>query len=212
MKKFIMFAVATVMAMNVAQAADGPQNPNDPKSIQAWIGQLRKAAENGESDAQKRFAQCYYKGYGVPKDIVSAYAWYEVYLTAIPNRPTNALYFLTKDMSSKQITEGKKLSRSLHAKVVENMKKMRKDKLSELLVNKTIVWKDNGWTHFFPNGRFQEDDGYGTYTFRGNTLTLKWPRKTRNFTFPAGNVSAGSTVKCNENGATLTIKSIKNTR
>jgi len=190
----------------------GPQNPKDPKSVQAWIDQLRSAAENGDSNAQKRLAGCYYEGTGVPKDLVRSYAWMNVSLALHPIPSPNELDFLSGKMTPKQRAEGQKLSRELHAKAVANMKKLDKgnlQNLSELLVNKRIKWKGLGWTQFFANGRYVEGDGdTGTYSVKGNMLTMKFGARSYNYEFLDGGVSVGGNVKCKETKIILTIESI----
>ncbi|WP_373874001.1 tetratricopeptide repeat protein, partial [Aeromonas caviae] len=65
---------------------DGRGVPQDYKQSVMWF---RKAAEQGDMDAQYNLGHMYHGGRGVPQDYKQAYAWAS---TAAANGEKNAFY------------------------------------------------------------------------------------------------------------------------
>jgi uncharacterized protein len=81
----------------------------DPKSAAFW---WRKAAESGDLEAQLILGSRYEGGVGVPKDLVQAYMWLNIY-AAQSDRPGSAQVrdSVAANMTGAQIVEAQKLSR-----------------------------------------------------------------------------------------------------
>ena len=75
------------------------------------VMQFRKAAEQGEADAQYNLGVCYYNGDGVPQDEVLAYMWYDLASANGLKRAERKKGQLEKRLTRQQITEAQKLSR-----------------------------------------------------------------------------------------------------
>ena len=86
--------------------------PQDYVEAAPW---LLKASEQGDWAAQSTLADMYKKGQGVPKDLVSAYMWYDVSAPLHP-APRIQEYLIesrdemAKEMTPDQIKEAQKLS------------------------------------------------------------------------------------------------------
>ena len=79
----------------------------------------RKAAEQGNADAQYNLGCCYDNGHGVEKDQVEAYAFYNLAAISIQNAKDRREY-LEKKMSPSQVAEGQRRTKELKAEVVKS--------------------------------------------------------------------------------------------
>ena len=82
----------------------------DHKQAVKWY---RKAAEQGNANAQYNIGGMYEVGHGVPEDLVTAYAWAKI---AYANGNLGAAKFkllLEKEMTPNQITKGETLSKEM---------------------------------------------------------------------------------------------------
>ena len=77
----------------------------------------KKAAESGNTAAQANLGVMYAKGTGTKKDYIKSYAWYNVAADNLPvEKIGSALWgvdYLATQMSRKQISKAKKLSKQL---------------------------------------------------------------------------------------------------
>ena len=73
----------------------------------------RKAAEQGYGQAQVNLASMYYEGQGVAKDLMEAYAWFNLAASKGDEVARKNLGFLEKQMSAASILEGKKRAKEL---------------------------------------------------------------------------------------------------
>ena len=81
---------------------------------------FRKAAEQGNADAQFMLGLIYYKGEGVAKDLVEAHAWWEVAEAAGNGDARKNLKSAEKVMLRAQIAEATKLARERSVKFRKN--------------------------------------------------------------------------------------------
>ena len=95
---------------------NGQGVPQDYAQAAAWT---RKAAEQGDADAQRYLGLMYDLGQGVPKDAVSAYLWFnlsaargtgEAQKSAATTRDE-----IAKTMAPAQLTEAQALARAWFA-------------------------------------------------------------------------------------------------
>lgn len=70
------FKVAFAAFMKLAKGEDPGEVADSPKDEQQAVDWYRKAAEQGDADAQYILAQMYFDGRGVPQDDRLAEAWY----------------------------------------------------------------------------------------------------------------------------------------
>ena len=91
--------------------------PRDDKEATKWF---RKAAEQGHAQAQLKLGIAYMEGVGVPKDLVAAYAWWN--LAAYNDWEKAAKYrdVIAMLMTPEQIAEAQKLSKELLKKIEAN--------------------------------------------------------------------------------------------
>jgi hypothetical protein len=94
--------------------ARGEGVPQDYVQATGWY---RKAAEQGDAEAQISLGAAYKRGAGVPQDYVQAYKWFTI--GDARYRPWYALrrwkaklvcFAMTWEMTSEQLAEGKRLS------------------------------------------------------------------------------------------------------
>ena len=71
----------------------------------------RKAAEQGNAEAQSLLGACYWEGQGVPKDYVLAYMWLNLSAAAGDALAQKARESVEKKMSPEQITEAQRMCR-----------------------------------------------------------------------------------------------------
>ena len=82
----------------------------DHKQAVKWY---RKAAEQGNANAQYNLGGMYEVGHGVPEDLVTAYAWAKIaYANGNKGAPKFKL-LLEKEMTPDQITKGEALSKEM---------------------------------------------------------------------------------------------------
>ena len=81
----------------------------------------RKAAEQGDADAQNSLGVMYRKGRGVAQDYVRAYAWYDLAASNFPpgkgfDKAVKNRDSVAKKMTPAQISEAEKLAREWRPK------------------------------------------------------------------------------------------------
>ena len=93
------------------------------EALSKEIGELRKAANQGDALAQWFLGSMYEWGTGVPKDYVAAYAWYS--LAAYNGAESGAKNrdLLAKEMTPEQIAKSQELSKELLKKIEANKAK-----------------------------------------------------------------------------------------
>lgn len=79
---------------------DGPPTPHATNAV-IW---LRKAAEQGQKDAQFALGVCYHGGIGVKKDLAEAYKWESLAARGNPNKAI--AQDLVSDISMSELREG----------------------------------------------------------------------------------------------------------
>jgi len=85
----------------------------------------RKAAEQGNVDAQLNLGICYYRGEGVLRDHVEAYAYYNIAgITTELGR--SKLNFLEQEISPIQVEAGQKRSKELQKEIEANIAAKKK--------------------------------------------------------------------------------------
>ena len=89
--------------------------PQDNEQAVKWY---RKAAEQGNADAQNNLGVCYVKGEGVPKDTMFAYMWFNL-AGATLGDARDARDSLSRTMTPEQIAEAQRLSREWKPKTGE---------------------------------------------------------------------------------------------
>ena len=103
-----------LLALSPAHAGMTPQEVEWFKDAKAW-------AEKGEAEGQCNLGICYYKGEGVAKDQIEAYAYWNQGTVEYARKKLAAL---EKQMTAEQIAAGKKrtkeLKRELEDKIYEN--------------------------------------------------------------------------------------------
>ena len=83
---------------------------NDAEAVR-WF---RMAAEQGDAKAQASLGEMYSDGRSVPKDYVQAYAWFNIAAAQggeIAKKINRILEFITKEMTTAEITKAQGLSR-----------------------------------------------------------------------------------------------------
>jgi len=80
------------------------------------IDDLKKAAEQGDADAQFNLGYMYYKGNGVVEDDVMAYLWWNLAAAQGFESAKKNKGILSERMTREQIAEAQKLSREWLAK------------------------------------------------------------------------------------------------
>ena len=68
----------------------------------------RKAAEQGLAIAQNNLGSMYYRGLGVPRDLVQAYLWYTLAAPQYKNAGKD-LEFVSRQMTPAEIADAQKL-------------------------------------------------------------------------------------------------------
>ena len=114
----------------------------EERDAEAAFRWTRLAAEQGHAGAQSSIAAHYATGYGVPRDDVAAYAWYDVaagkgtqtsgndrdlgmrFKTTAARRDLirKNVGKLTKKMTPEQIAEARKMSREIHQRIAADKK------------------------------------------------------------------------------------------
>ena len=87
-----------------------------PQSDRSAVKWYRKAAEQGMPDAQSSLGIMYGQGKGVRQDFVQAYMWLSLAEASGLKAARGNLEFCATHMTSKQITEAKRLAREWKAK------------------------------------------------------------------------------------------------
>jgi TPR repeat protein len=88
--------------------AKGDGVPKDVAEAAKWH---RKAAEQGDADAQFTLGVMYASGEGVVKDTVEAHAWWNVASALGHERAKKGLGLIEKQMTREQIAEATKLAK-----------------------------------------------------------------------------------------------------
>lgn len=89
---------------------DGLHRPKNDTQAYQWF---LKAAMQGHTEAQIALGSCYELGEGVPKDTLTAYALYSV----AGNKAAESKKSLAKQMTPKQISEGKERAKALQKEI-----------------------------------------------------------------------------------------------
>lgn len=84
--------------------------PEDKKESVKWY---RKAAEQGNADAQYNLGLAYYNGNGVIQDYVTAYAWWNIAAANGYENGKESKAEVAEEMTKEQIAEAQKLSREM---------------------------------------------------------------------------------------------------
>jgi TPR repeat protein len=87
-----------------------------PKDYEEALKWYKKAAEQGNSNAQYNLGFMYGTGTGVPKDYVLAYRWYSLAVAQGDKISKDDLNNIIKEMTPAQIAEAQKLSREFKVK------------------------------------------------------------------------------------------------
>ena len=87
------------------------------KDNQEAVKWYRKAAEQGDAEAQERLGHMYANGEGVPEDYVKAYAWMNLAAAQGRNNAVKAKELLRSSMTTEQVAEAQKLSADLYKRI-----------------------------------------------------------------------------------------------
>jgi uncharacterized protein len=76
----------------------------------------RRAAEQGDHEAQASLADAYFNGFGVPQDYIEAHKWANLAISRAPDDVTRSAHLvmletISQKLSRKQIAEAQKLAR-----------------------------------------------------------------------------------------------------
>jgi TPR repeat protein len=82
--------------------------PRDDKTAIKWH---RRAAEQGNADAQNNLARLYYLGTGVPTDYVYSYMWASIAVALGSKNAITGREIVAKDMTPSQLETAQKLAR-----------------------------------------------------------------------------------------------------
>ena len=86
----------------------------DDREAAVWY---RKAANQGEADAQLHLGFKYANGQGVPKDWAKAYGWWSLAATQGEEMAVQAKDFLRSRMTAEQVAEARKLTAELRERI-----------------------------------------------------------------------------------------------
>ena len=92
---------------------DGKGVPQDDAEAVRWY---RKAAEQGDADAQNNLGMHYLEGRGVPQDNVQAYMWLSLAAMRGDKKATQNLNSAAEKISPAQIVKAQRLAREWTAK------------------------------------------------------------------------------------------------
>jgi len=96
--------------------------PEDDKKAVKWY---TKSAEQGDADAQFMLGLIYRDGEGVPKDLVHAYAWFNV----LANEFKKAKEWRDEiELNAKELAEAKALSSEIYKRIEANYKRIEANK------------------------------------------------------------------------------------
>lgn len=105
-------AVAGVMSLwTVAACAQEGQEPGQLEPSE-YLEALRRAAEQGDADAQFNLGLVYAQGFGVAKDYVQAYMWWNLAAAAGNEEAATNRGIIEARMTPEQIAEAQRLSRN----------------------------------------------------------------------------------------------------
>ena len=90
--------------------AKGDGVPEDDAAAVKWF---RKAAEQGDAEAQFNLGAMYAKGEGVPEDYVRAFAWFNLAAAQGDENAEKAKDDIRHRMTAAQIAEAQELSASI---------------------------------------------------------------------------------------------------
>ena len=82
--------------------------PQDYAEAVKWI---RKAAEQGDAEAQSHLGAMYAQGHGVQRDYIRAYTWFNLAAMAGSQRAVNNRDIAAQHMTPAEIAEAQKLAR-----------------------------------------------------------------------------------------------------
>ena len=100
--------------MTAQQIADGKKRSIELGALITKGNDLRKAAEQGNAEAQFNLGRAYANGEGVPKDLVEAYAWVNIAAATHEDaKKVRAAFELT--LTAQQVAAGQKRSTELSA-------------------------------------------------------------------------------------------------
>ena len=83
-----------------------------PRDYEAAVRWYRRAAEQGDADAQNNLGVMYGKGQGVPRNYIEAYIWYSLAAAQAYDAAANNLDWLEKRMTPGQIAAAQELARN----------------------------------------------------------------------------------------------------
>ena len=89
---------------------NGEGVPEDDTEAVTWY---RKAAEQGDADAQFNLGRMYADGEGVPEDYVRAFAWFDLAAAQGTEKAKEAKGIIRHRMTAVQIAEAQELSASI---------------------------------------------------------------------------------------------------
>jgi hypothetical protein len=101
------------------ETGDDGHSPKDEKSAASWF---LKAAMQGHAEAQYRLGLCYLTGKGTPKDLLNAYALFEISGNHL-QQARNQLPIVQKSMTDAQIIAGPKRIRELQKEIEASISK-----------------------------------------------------------------------------------------
>ena len=87
-----------------------------PQDLAEAVKWYRKAAEQGQEDAQNNLGIMYYKGQGVPRDYIQAHMWFDLAVANGNEMARDGLDLVTKEMTPAHIAEAQRLAREWKAK------------------------------------------------------------------------------------------------
>ena len=88
------------------------------KQVEA-VKWYRKAAEQGDADAQYSLGSTYAKGLGVPEDSVAAYAWYSVAATSGDYNAPKKRDAIKRSLTPSQLEKGQVMAREIFERIAK---------------------------------------------------------------------------------------------
>ena len=97
--------------------ADDASSDGVPKDDAEAVKWIRKAADQGDAEAQFNLGNMYYSGTGVPKDLVQAHVWWNIAGAKGLEDAKKNLRIVEKEMTDSQKEKAMDLARELFAKL-----------------------------------------------------------------------------------------------
>ena len=115
LKKLGLVVVVVALVLSASQSAEGGWNEGYDAYMRddftTALKEFRPLAEQGNASAQFNLGLMYRKGWGVPKDYVLAYMWFNISATNGDKDVEKSRDIVEKKMTPQQIADAQKLSR-----------------------------------------------------------------------------------------------------